>query len=301
MDRPPKHELREAIIFERLELSLGNPLMPAAEMDRLIAQAHGISISTVRYYIRTDSLVDRRVKYTPEERVRLSNMTRKELFAYAQRNNKNFNTLYAMIHRQKHGKVYDAWNNENHIKFCLERGYIYFSRLADLKAFSFPLDAFKEARKAVRGVQNLDLVAPNYLVHKPTKKFYILTLSDQQFILTNPRRFLRDRAAHVSANWRDGSQNIHKSHFLLLDTTNRTSEMLGECLEACPSFDEALVARRSYSEAIPILLVQRGGAWDGPTIKFTKGERVPQFSPDAIATVISRGNVHTISQVNKGF
>ena len=297
MPRPLKTDLRDAISRSRTELSLAHPMMPASKMDQLTATAHGVSLSTVRYYLRTASPVDRRMRYSPEERRKIAGMTRSELFVYAARTGRNFNTLYSMIHRLKHSKLTEVLVEEQQRDTCEERNYIDFGRLADLRAFSFPLGAFKEARKAIRGIHDLDLRPPNYLVHKPTKKFYILTLSDQKFLLTNPRRFIHERAAHISAHWKDGSQDPHKSHFLLVDTTEHPAEMLGICLSAHPDFESALEAKRELGDET-ILIAQRGGAWDAPSMHFAKGERVPQFSLDAIATVLSRGNVHTISQVN---
>lgn len=297
MPRPQKTELREAISRTRLKLSLENPLMPASEMDRLTALEHGVGINTVRYYLRTASPVDRRMRYSTEERVKLYNMTRAELFVYATRTGKNFNTLYSMIHRMKHSKVSEAIMNEDQQAYCEERNYMDFGKLADLKAFSFPFGAFKDARKVVRGIQNMDLQAPNYFIHKPTKKFYILTLADQKFLLTSPARFVRERAAHISAHWKDGSRDPQNSHFLLIDTLNHSAEMLGACISAHPDLESALLAKQEVEHNY-VMIAQRGGAWDKPAQHFKPGEQVPQFSMDAIATVMSRGNIHTISPVN---
>lgn len=283
MARPAKSELRSSIRFRRVELILEHPLTAATKINQMLAEEFNVSVQTIWYHLRVDSSDDKRTKYTQQERDKCCSMTRKQLLLYATQNGLNFNTLYAMVWREKSKGFSNKMRTEDYVEVCERRNFMDFGRLADLKAFHHPRDAYKEAKKAVQSVQSMDLLAPNFLVHPPSRKYYILSLSEQRFLLANPRRFLRENAQRISENWK--SYDDRDSYFVLLDARFADSHHEGKTLSVHSTFENAAHAAsaKAHSEnPVPTKIIRRYGSAKGAAcVRYEVGEYVPKRGLDA--------------------
>lgn len=287
MARPKNEELRCCIQFERAEVGLAEPLMSATEINKKLAEKHGVSIQTIWYYLRLNKATDSRVKYTEQERNALCGMSCHQLKVYAAQNGKNFNTLYAVVRRHQQKGLGANVRTEDRIKACEIIGFMDFGRIADLKVFGLPGDAFKTARKAVKSVNGLDLLAPRYLIHSISKKFYALNLVEQQAILTNPKRFLRDNASRITKQWKSSDTATH--YFVLVDTRSETARCEGETISTHDTFERAAEAQRStlHGDGKTITkIVKRFGTLHGSYSRYQPGEPLDKHSPDVMGAVI---------------
>ena len=287
MSRPTNHTRRMNIHGRRAELRLENPLLTDTQINQMVAVENGVTIQTVWYYLRESKAVDSRVKYSAQEREKLCGMSRKQLLFYAAQNNKNFSTLYAMVRRHaRNGIGYQA-RIEDHMDFCEEQDFMDFSRLVDLKAFSFPRDAFKEARKLVKEVNGLDLLPPNYLIHEHSRKFYALNLADQKELLVAPKRFLRENAGRITHNWKSYNPSGH--YFVLINTQHEDKHFEGLTMSTHDTLTLAAQAAKAAARAkppTPTKILRRIGESKSPFMRYVEGERIPKGGPDAGGCVI---------------
>lgn len=83
----------------------------------------------------------------------------------------------------------------------LSRNWFNFSRRSDLSSRGFTLDNVRACREYLEEECGLALRAPNILYHPKTKKRYTMSDTEQVALLTDPKQFLRLRAAHIKENW----------------------------------------------------------------------------------------------------
>jgi hypothetical protein len=290
MARPPKDEVRSDIRFRRIELKLEHPLIGDTEINATLAKEFNLSLQSIWYYLRLSKEADARVHYTPEERYKLCAMTRRQLLIYAAETGKNFNTLYAMVHRHKKNGIDNQSKTEARVELCEERNFIDFSRLVDLKAFKLPGGAFKEARKQVQSVNGLDLIPPNFLVHNGAMKFYALNLQEQLALLAAPKRFLRDNAGRITHQWKSFDPRGH--YFVLLDTAIADRHYEGTAISTHETFAAAAAAKKA-ADRVPeppqTLIVRKFGESRALCCRIQPGEWVQKHSPDAAGFDISMG------------
>lgn len=295
MARHTNMELRDVVKNLRLELEMCNPLLPISKVNQLLAEELSISEHTVRYYVRTSNATDARVRYTDKERQELCRLSRKELEAYAAKHNRNFNSLYAMVWRYKSKVIEGGTKLKQHMASCVDQGYMDFSRAFDLKAYSFPGTAFKDARKAVSVVKGLDLLAPNYLISRTAHKFYSLTLQEQHFLLSNPRRFLKENGARIAQSWRSCSPDGH--YFVLLDASTGNSRYKGKVVSTHDTIELAAQhAKRLLHAAEPkaTRIIRCFGDSKSIDLRYQPGEWVRQDSPDDAGIVVQDGDVYMV-------
>jgi len=280
-------ELRDLVKNRRLELEVKNPLLPLAKLNHMIADELEISEFTVRYYLRTCNATDARLRYTDQERQELCRMTRKQLEAYAAKHNRNFNSLYAMAWRYKSKAVDDATKLKQHFASCVDQGFMDFSRAFDLKAYQLPKSAFKDARKAISAVKGLDLMAPNYLISRTAHKFYPLTLQEQHFLLTNPRRFLKENGARIAQSWRSCDPSGH--YFVLLEAGTENRQYKGKVVSTHDTLDlAAQQSKRLLHAATPKVtkIIRCFGESKSVDLRYQPGEWIRQDSPDNAGVVV---------------
>ena len=283
MARPSNALLRDNIRFRRLELQLEFPLLPVLELHQKLAAEFEVSLRSVWYYLRTDDKVDTRIRYTPAERERLCGLTRKQLQEYAAQTGQNFGTLYTMVWRYKMKSPTVKKQLDDYAATCQLRGRMDFARRTDLKAFGLPGDAFKEARKVIRSVQSLELLPPNYIIHAPSWKFYMLSLSEQIFLLTNPRRFLREKAAHISHNWK--SYDPKGSYFVLVNSGFEDAHYEGKTISTHDTLELAAKAAQAILHSdnpVPTKILRRHGETRSTYTRFVACEMVPKHAPGAL-------------------
>jgi hypothetical protein len=284
MARPPNTALRETLTLDVLKTRTENPLMPSEDLHREVAARHNISLSCLRYYLRNSAATDARYKYSPAERHLLASMTRKELQAYAARHKINFSTIYAMVWRHRASSEASLGKIADHAAALALRNYMDFSRAKDLQAMGLPREAFKEAQKVIRAVQSLDLAAPNYIIHRPSCKFYNLSLSEQTTLLQNPRMFLKNRAQHISQNWSKYHPEGH--YFLLLDPRWSSAGSVGRTISTHDTFEAGAQAQAKYLIAhpdSPCELREHHGDSRSPFVRYQPGDLVKRpetVSPD---------------------
>lgn len=282
MPRPTNYALRETLRMERSLHMLHNPLISVADVHAHLAAKFNIPLKSVWYYLRINTVGDERIKYTDAERHKLCSMSRKELKAYAEQEGLNFNTLYAMVWRHKSLRTFSAEEQQTYREVCEFRGFMDFTRKQDLQAYNYPGDAFRVARKSVQGVRGLDLLGPNFLIHPIARKFYALSLAEQQALLTNPRRFLQSRAPHISKNWKDGSLT-GGYFFILVDTSTETPERGAKVISTHATFDRAAKAAREAmrirTTTMPEIRRVLGEVRTPTCIRITEGDRMPPEDP----------------------
>ena len=292
MARPTNEDRRDEVRATRMELMLEYPLAPACEINQKVAEKLAIPIHSVWYYLRIDKHTDGRTRYATAEIQKLVNMSRQELKMYAAANNKNFNTLYAVVWRYKAKTPTSSAALNTYAEIATNRGYLDFLRKADLKAFNLPGDAIKTTRKAFReSVPDLDIIGPNYLIHKVHKRYYPMSLSEQRFLLTNPKRFLKENAAHISKSW--WSYDAAGNHyFVLVDISRRNEVYEGVALSIHASLERASEAARDairghvVPKPTPTKIIRCFGAIkESLCIRYSAGDLVPKRAPD-IAEVI---------------
>jgi hypothetical protein len=282
MPRPADFTRRDYIRRRRLELEAENPLMSLSKVNLLLAEEMEVTEHTIRYYLRTASYSDSRLRYTADERTKLCQMSRQELLAYAAKHNRNPDTLYAMVWRHKNKSTDNAARIRDYQMRSQARGFFDFSRRFDLQAYSFPADAFKEARKAVSAVPGLDLLPPNYLISRTAHKFYPLNLQEQHFLLSNPRRFLKENGARIAQNWKSSNPN---GHYFVLLAGEETDHYHGQVVSTHETVEAAAEAASRLLHADPPVstrVIRKYGDSRAPQFRYQPGEMVHKNAPDDV-------------------
>lgn len=282
MSRPENTQLKAVISLRAAELRHADPLISAHALHEALAEEFKLPGYTIRYNLRRKDSPDGRRKYTPATLERMAELSRTELRKYATLHGIGFEALYATVWRHKTRSADSEATAASTRQVCEILGRLDVARLGDLKSFGFTKQHVKEARQVLAAAGGFELLAPNYIQHAKSHKFYILSLSEQHFLLTNPRRFLKANAAHLSANWKSYDPSSH--YFVLVDTRKANPYSEGVCVSTHNTLEGAAAAQHSYNlQPIPCpsaILRRMGGSGNRDQWRFKPGEPIPKRAPD---------------------
>lgn len=154
----------------------------------------GLSQNTIFYHLRTAG-VDRRSRYTQEEKERLAKMTLPQLRQEATKTGKTFLALHRVVLRERRKR-----QNDLKARLILQDWFDFYN-VEHLRFFGYTSKHVDFANKVLAKF-GLALEAPNILKHPASGKWQPLVLQDQEDILVSPDAFIRDAAPRLKPNWR---------------------------------------------------------------------------------------------------
>ena len=163
----------------------------------------------VCYYLRVRG-TDGRKTYTTRQLRQLALMTGPEKVKYAAQTAKSVQAVNAAIKRYKDGLDTSA-AKPGKLAAALDlintQGYIDISIPVQLKAAGLNGVQLNTSRRTLAVKYKLGLRAPNTLYHPATGRRYLMSLAEQQSMLSGTDRYLRRCSAAIKEGWQEGTQD----------------------------------------------------------------------------------------------
>lgn len=157
------------------------------------------------YYLRDPNTTDtdRRTIYPKKTLQQLYIMDTKERAAFAEKTGRSLRAVNAAVSRyiRNNNKTRSELGEESAKGTINAQGFFDFSSPRHLAIMGFTHDHVVRARMGIGDPWGLALRTPNLLYHPLTKKVYVLNSTEQTELLTDPRRFLKNRAGYIKDHW----------------------------------------------------------------------------------------------------